>query len=69
MHLLRFFVENEGLALTRDELLDAVWGYDPMTNTRTVDMHVARLRQKLGDLADGEQLIITVRGHGYRFGG
>jgi two-component system alkaline phosphatase synthesis response regulator PhoP/two-component system response regulator VicR len=69
MQLLRFFVENEGVALTRDALLDAVWGYDPMTNTRTVDMHVARLRQKLALDAGGDNLIVTVRGLGYRFGG
>jgi len=68
MQLLRFFVENEGVALTRDELLNAVWGYDAMTNTRTVDMHVARLRQKLEADTESPKLIVTVRGLGYRFG-
>jgi two-component system response regulator MtrA len=65
--LLRFFVENAGAALTRDELLDAVWGYDTDTNTRTVDMHVARLRQKLEADANNPKRIVTVRGLGYRF--
>ena len=68
MQLFRFFIENEGVALTRDELLDTVWDYDTMTNTRTVDVHVARLRQKL-ESPDEPQLIFTVRGLGYRFGG
>jgi DNA-binding response OmpR family regulator len=67
LQLLRFFVENAGAALTRDELLDAVWGYDTSTNTRTVDMHVARLRQKLEADANAPRLIVTVRGLGYRF--
>ena len=67
MQLLRFFLENQGVAVTRDELLDAVWGYSAMTNTRTVDVHVARLRQKLESEPTEPKLIITVRGHGYRF--
>ncbi|MNC90756.1 Sensory transduction protein regX3 [compost metagenome] len=68
MQLLRFFVENAGAAITRDELLDSVWGYDTTTNTRTVDMHVARLRQKLEADPNNPKLIVTVRGLGYRFG-
>jgi two-component system alkaline phosphatase synthesis response regulator PhoP len=67
LQLLRFFVENAGAAITRDELLDAVWGYDTTTNTRTVDMHVARLRQKLETDPNDPKLIVTVRGLGYRF--
>jgi DNA-binding response OmpR family regulator len=67
LQLLRFFVENEGVALTRDELLDAVWGYDSLTNTRTVDVHVGRLRQKLESEPNDPKLIVTVRGLGYRF--
>ena len=66
--LLRCFVENEGVALSREELLDVVWGYDARTHTRTVDMHVARLRQKLEQDSKDAQLIFTVRGLGYRFG-
>ena len=68
MQLLRFFIENEGVAVTRDELLDAVWDYDAMTNTRTVDVHVGRLRQKLESNPNEPKLIFTVRGLGYRFG-
>jgi DNA-binding response OmpR family regulator len=67
LQLLRFFIANAGTAITRDELLDAVWGYDSMTNTRTVDMHVARLRQKLEADPNDPKLIVTVRGLGYRF--
>ena len=68
MQLLRYFIENAGVALTRDNLLGAVWGYDSSTNTRTVDVHVGRLRQKLEDEPNNPKLIITVRGLGYRLG-
>ena len=68
MQLLRFFIENEGVALPRDELLEAVWDYDTMTSTRTIDVHVARLRQKLESEPNEPRLIFTVRGLGYRFG-
>ena len=68
MQLLQYFIENAGVALTRDNLLGAVWGYDSSTNTRTVDVHVGRLRQKLEDEPNSPQLIITVRGLGYRLG-
>ena len=68
MQLLQYFIENVGVALTRDELLDAVWGYDTSTNTRTVDVHVGRLRQKLESEPNEPKLIITVRGLGYRYG-
>ena len=68
MQLLQYFIENAGVALSRDELLDAVWGYDTSTNTRTVDVHVGRLRQKLESEPNDPKLIITVRGLGYRFG-
>lgn len=62
--LLRFLLENKGRVFSRDELLNAVWGVDSLPVTRTVDMHVASLRAKLG-----ETLIETVRGFGYRCGG
>jgi DNA-binding response OmpR family regulator len=68
MQLLQYFMENTGVALTRDGLLDAVWGYDTGTNTRTVDVHVGRLRQKLEAEPNNPKIIITVRGLGYRFG-
>lgn len=61
--LLTFFVNNRNLALNRTQILNGVWGYDYFGDERTVDTHVKRLRQKLGD---GGALIKTVRGLGYR---
>lgn len=61
--LLVAFVENEGLALTRDQLLESVWGYDYPGETRTVDVHVQHLRQKL---ARAKVQIETLRGVGYK---
>jgi two-component system, OmpR family, alkaline phosphatase synthesis response regulator PhoP len=65
--LLRYFVEHRGAALTRDELLNEVWGYNAMPSTRTVDVHVAWLRQKVEDNPRHPQYIITVHGLGYKF--
>ena len=62
--LLRFLAERPGRVLTRPTLLREVWGYDFYGGTRTVDVHVRRLRAKLGP--EHEQLIETVRGVGYR---
>lgn len=62
--LLRYFVENDGLALPRTRILDAVWGEDYYGGDRTVDIHIRRLRAKLPDLAC---CIHTVHGVGYRF--
>ena len=62
--LLRFLAQHPGRVFTRDQLLSEVWGYDYFGGTRTVDVHIRRLRAKLGDL---EQLIGTVRNVGYRF--
>ncbi|MBS1383149.1 MAG: response regulator transcription factor [Clostridiales bacterium] len=59
--LLRLLCTRQGVALTRDEILQAVWDYDYTGETRTVDMHVKALRQKLG-----EDVITTVRGVGYK---
>jgi two-component system, OmpR family, alkaline phosphatase synthesis response regulator PhoP len=67
--LLRYFTEHRGEALTREELLQAVWGYDSAPTTRTVDVHVAWLRQKLEDDPKKPQWILTVHGIGYRFAG
>lgn len=64
--LLLFLVQNTGRIIGRDELLDEVWGYDMLTTTRTVDVHIAWLRQKLGE-KDIPRFIQTVRGFGYRF--
>ena len=67
LRLLKYFVEHRGLLLTRDELLDRVWGYDAMPVTRTVDVHVASLRQKLERNPSRPQHIVTVHGLGYKF--
>ena len=67
--LLRYFLEHRGAALTRDELLNEVWGYNAMPSTRTVDVHVAWLRQKLEDNPRHPQFILTVHGLGYKFAG
>ena len=67
--LLKYFVEHRGAALTRDELLNEVWGYNAMPSTRTVDVHVAWLRQKLEDNPRHPQYILTVHGLGYKFVG
>jgi DNA-binding response OmpR family regulator len=64
--LLKFFVTNPETVLSREQLLDAVWGYDSALTTRTVDVHVAWLRQKLEE-PDIPERIITVRGYGYKF--
>src|SRR4051812_31578858 len=67
--LLRYFVEHAGATLSRDELLNEVWGYDAMPSTRTVDVHVAWLRQKLEENPRRPQYILTVHGLGYKFAG
>ena len=64
--LLERLMRNQNIVLTRDQLLEDIWGYDFDGETRTVDVHVRTLRQKLG--ARGE-IIETVRGVGYRIGG
>ncbi|MBM7582173.1 two-component system alkaline phosphatase synthesis response regulator PhoP [Caldicoprobacter guelmensis] len=64
--LLRYLMENQGIVLSRDKILEAVWGYDFDGETRTVDVHIRLLRQKLGKWAE---LIETIRGVGYRIGG
>lgn len=64
--LLRFLMENQGIVLSRDRLLGHVWGYDFDGETRTVDVHIRTLRQKLGSCGE---YIETVRGVGYRIGG
>lgn len=62
--LLLYLHENSGRVLTRDQLLDAVWGYDYLGDNRTVDSHIARLRTKLGDF--GATHLKTVYGMGYK---
>ena len=64
--LLKFFVEHPNRVYSRHELLDEVWGYDTHTATRTVDVHVAWIRQKI-DEQEHPVRLITVRGYGYKF--
>lgn len=63
--LLRYLMENQGIILSRDQILEKIWGYEYAGETRTVDVHIRTLRQKLGDSGF---LIETVRGVGYRIG-
>ena len=64
--LLYYMMVNEGIVLSRDRLLERVWGFDYNGESRTVDMHVKSLRKKLGE---GGALIRTVRNVGYKIGG
>ena len=66
-NLLVFFVQNPDRALTRDVILNSVWGYESYPNTRTVDAHVVRLRQKLEAEPAAARHFLTVHGVGYRF--
>ena len=63
--LLRYLLENQGTVLSREKILEKIWGYENYGETRTVDVHIRTLRQKLGDSGS---LIETVRGVGYRIG-
>jgi len=67
--LLRYFIAHRESAITRDELLNHVWGYNAMPETRTVDVHIAWLRQKLEPNPRHPQFILTVHGLGYKFVG
>jgi len=64
--LLAFFLANRGLAFSREQLLDRVWGQDRFVEPRTVDVHVRRLREKVEADPKRPKVILTVRGHGYR---
>jgi DNA-binding response OmpR family regulator len=66
-NLLVYFLQNPDRPLTRDQILNAVWGYDSFPNTRTVDAHVVKLRQKLEPDANVPRHFTTVHGVGYRF--
>lgn len=65
--LLCYFIENRGATLSRDELLNRVWGYDQMPYSRTVDVHVSSLRQKIEPKPSRPDFIVTVHGLGYKF--
>ncbi len=65
--LLDYFYRHVDTIISREELLNSVWGYDSDITTRTIDVHVARLRQKMGDVKDIPKYIHTIRGIGYKF--
>ena len=67
--LLAYFVAHPAETLSRDRLLDAVWGYENYPNTRTVDTHIVHLRQKLEPNPEEPRFILTVHGSGYKFVG
>lgn len=65
--ILLYFLRNPNKVINRDELMLVVWGYNSDVNTRTLDMHIVRLRKKIEQNPDNPQLLQTVRGVGYRF--
>lgn len=65
--LLKMLIKNRGRVMTRDFLLDKIWGYEYVGETRTVDVHIRHLRQKIEDLDNKPKYIETIRGIGYRF--
>jgi two-component system alkaline phosphatase synthesis response regulator PhoP len=65
--LFRYLVEHRGVTVSREELLKEVWGYSATTFTRTVDVHIASLRQKLEQDPKKPELIVTIQGFGYKF--
>src|SRR5271157_1415385 len=67
--LLVFLTSNKGLVFSRDQLLEKVWGYDYSGDTRTVDVHIRWLREKIEDNSEEPKRLITVRGVGYKFEG
>jgi DNA-binding response OmpR family regulator len=69
LELLAFLLRNKGRAFTREQLLSQIWGYDFAGDSRTVDVHVRWLRQKIEEEPDKPGRLVTVRGTGYRFEG
>jgi DNA-binding response OmpR family regulator len=67
--LLKHFIEHRGEVVSRNDLLDKVWGYDSFPTTRTIDTHVLNLRKKLEDRPDQPRWLLTVHGVGYKFTG
>jgi len=65
--LLRYLIERKGETVTRDQLLEDVWGYESYPSTRTVDTHIAKLRAKIGDSGTEPRFILTIHGMGYKF--
>lgn len=67
--LLRYFIEHRAVIVSRNQLLDEVWGYDAMTSTRTVDVSISGLRQKIEPNPKRPEYLLTVHGFGYKFVG
>jgi two-component system alkaline phosphatase synthesis response regulator PhoP len=65
--LLRYLIERKGETVSRDQLLEDVWGYESYPSTRTVDTHIAKLRAKIGDSGSEPRFIMTIHGTGYKF--
>ena len=65
--ILRYLLERKGEVVTRDDLLNQVWGYASFPYTRTIDAHIATLRKKIEDRPEEPELIITIHGKGYKF--
>jgi two-component system alkaline phosphatase synthesis response regulator PhoP len=65
--LLRYLIERKGDTVSRDQLLEDVWGYESYPSTRTVDTHIAKLRAKIGDSGSEPRYILTMHGSGYKF--
>ena len=65
--LLRYLIERKGDTVSRDQLLEDVWGYESYPSTRTVDTHIAKLRAKIGDSGSEPRYILTMHGAGYKF--
>jgi DNA-binding response OmpR family regulator len=65
--LLRYLIERKGETVSRDQLLEDVWGYESYPSTRTVDTHIAKLRAKIGDSGSEPRYILTMHGAGYKF--
>jgi DNA-binding response OmpR family regulator len=67
--ILRLLIQNRGDVVTRDKLLDTVWGYDSFPTTRTVDNHIMKLRKKLEDDPANPRYLLSIYGEGYKFVG
>jgi len=65
--ILQYLLERKGEVVTRDDLLNRVWGYESFPFTRTIDAHIATLRKKIEEIPDKPALIITIHGKGYKF--
>jgi len=65
--IIKYLIQRQGETVSRDELLTRIWGYESSPNTRTVDIHIAKLRSKIEDKPDSPELLITVHGIGYKF--